>query len=213
MVPFHSGMSTCLLRSPVHASHEAWKWGQEQRKDTKRCLLSLSLAAAVCYNWISLPKHKANVPSSIQCVILPGFRYLHQLCDEYFDSVFTRQGLLGCCFSMESGYFPFLRLFWMVSSDLLFGGRLFFFFLFFLFFLSEATEAVEYVLLAVCMLLGSVYVSSCHCPNIWAKVLQRRDSGIVSGSKHVFMLCSFLWQRYCDLGGRGLMLKWETNFK
>lgn len=66
MVPFHSGMSTCLLRSPVHASHEAWKWGQKQRKDTKRCLLSLSLAAAVCCNWISLPKHKANVPSSIQ---------------------------------------------------------------------------------------------------------------------------------------------------
>lgn len=66
------------------------------------------------------------------------------------------------------------------------------FLLIFSFFLSEATEAVEYVLFAACMLLGSVYVSSCHCPNIWAKVLQRRDSGIVSGSKHVFMLCSFL---------------------
>lgn len=87
-------------------------------------------------------------------------------------------------------------------------GVLFLLIFSFLFFLSEATEAVEYVLLAVCMLLGSVYVSGCHCPNIWAKVLQRRDSGIVSGSKHAFMLCSFLWQRYCDLGGRGLMLKW-----
>ena len=79
----------------------------------------------------------------------------------------------------------------------------FFFFPFFFFCLRP----LRHVLLAVCMLLGSVYVTSCRYPDIWAEVLQRRDSGIVSSSKHVFMLCSLLWQRYCDLGGRELMLK------
>lgn len=79
-------------------------------------------------------------------------------------------------------------------------------FVFFIFFLF-CLRPLRHVLLAVYMLLGSIYMSSCHYPDIWAEVLQRRDSGIVSGSKHVFMLCSLLWQMCCDLGGRGLMLK------
>lgn len=99
----------------------------------------------------------------------------------------------------SSGWF--LQVCWLMVCFVLFC--LFFFF----FFSSFCLRPLRHVLLAVCTLLGSVYVSSCHYPDIWAEVLQRSDSGIVSGSKQVFMLCSLLWQRYCDLGGRGLMLK------
>lgn len=204
MVPFHSGMSTCLLRSPVHASHEAWKWGQKQRKDTERCLLSFRLAAAVCCNWISLPKHKANVPSSNQRLILPGFRDASCVMNILIQFLLGRDSWAVASPWKVDSSLSWGSSGWFLRICCLVGGRFFFL----LFFSFSCLRPLRHVLLAVCMLLGSVYVSSCHCPNIWAKVLQKRDSGIVSGSKHVSMLCSFLWQRYCDLGGRRLMLKW-----
>lgn len=178
MVPFHSGMSTCLLRSPVHASHEAWKWGQKQRKDTKRCLLSLSLAAAVCCNWISLPKHKANVPSSIQRDTARFQRSPPAVWWIFWFS-FYWAGTPGLLLLHGKWIVPFPEALLDGFSGYVVWWEGVPFLLFFLFF---CLRPLRHVLLAVCMSLGSVYVSSCHCPNIWAKVLQRRDSGIVSGS-------------------------------
>lgn len=94
----------------------------------------------------------------------------------------------------SSGWF--LQVCGLVILGLLVGWLFLFSFCFF--FSFSCLRPLRHVLLAVCMLLGSVCVSSCHYPDISAEVLQRRDSGIVGGSKHVFVLCSLLWQKYCD---------------
>lgn len=100
---------------------------------------------------------------------------------------------------------------WGSSGCFLWGCGFCLFVFFFLLSFLFCLKPLRHVLLAVYMLPGSVCVSSCQYPDIWTEVLQRRHSGILSGSRCVFMLCSLLWQGYCDFGGRGLMLKWLRN--